>query len=98
VSANAGDGNREIFDTISETRGERMSVVKGGSTTHVPYSNGIELTWEKTEEGDGTRLKEVRTLTKTKAPHSLWSRTRYRAGQYETIFQKTTPEGEKETP
>ena len=73
--SNAGDGNRVVYDTISETKGERLSVHKDEKRgeTIVPYSNGAEVTWQRTAVGDDGRLKEIRTVTKITTPHKMFT-------------------------
>lgn len=64
--------DKQIIDTVTQTQGKRMRVHKEGGTTYIPYSNGVELTVEKTDVGDGQRLKEVRTVTKVKTPRTYY--------------------------
>jgi hypothetical protein len=60
--------DRRIFDSITETKGVRLPVHKEGDRTTYEYSNGAEVIVEKTAEGDGQRLKEVRTITRARGP------------------------------
>lgn len=85
-------GNDFLRDSMSGNNkvGQRMTVHKDKKgRTEVPYSSGHTLTWEKTEVGDGKRLKEVRTLIKTESPHEAWISfdERY-ADRYDKAFQK----------
>lgn len=85
--SSAGDGNRIVYDTISGTTGERLSVHKDEKSgeTIVPYSNGAEVTWQRTAVGDDGRLKEIRTVTKVKTPHKMFTMP---GDAYDRIFRR----------
>jgi hypothetical protein len=80
--------SRIVFDTVAGTAGERQRAYREGDSTHLEYSNGVELTVEKTGDGgqDGM-LKEVRTVTRTKTRRT-YGITQYAPGQYERIFKR----------
>lgn len=86
----APNPNAKIYDTVLDRPGDRVSARKDHKAGHteVEYSSGHTLHWDKTEVGDGKKLKEVRTLTRIQNPHALWTRTQYRDDQYDRIFRK----------
>jgi hypothetical protein len=61
-----------VHDTISDTNGDRLTVHKQGDKTYYDYSNGAEVVAEKTEEGTPGKLREVRTISRTKGPRRYW--------------------------
>jgi hypothetical protein len=61
-----------VRDTISETEGNRLTVHKDKDTTYFDYSNGAEVIVEKTQDGTPGKLREVRTITKTRGPRKYF--------------------------
>jgi hypothetical protein len=86
--------NEKIYDTVLDKPGDRIHVNKDHRAGHteVEYSSGHVLHWDKTEVGDGKRLKEVRTLTRIQNPHTWSGQIGYKPGQYERIFGKKEEE------
>jgi hypothetical protein len=65
--------SREVFDTLTETKGERLKAYKEGDQTHIEYSNGVEIDMQKTSGGgQGGNLKEVRTVMRTKTRRTYY--------------------------
>jgi len=59
---------QKIFDTVSETTGNRLPVEKEGARTTFNYSSGAEIVTEVTERGDGRNGREVRTIVSARGP------------------------------
>ena len=62
----------KVHDTITDTDGKRLTVHKDGERTYYDYDSGAEVVTEKTDEGVPGKLREVRTITKTKGPRRYW--------------------------
>ena len=90
---------RNITDTVRDKHATRLKAHldgprnKAGDRKVIEYSDGTEITTEKT--GDGARradgrlyMKEVRTITRTKTPPGATVSIGYAPGQYERIFGK----------
>lgn len=76
-----------VVDTVTDKTGHRQKIHKEGTTTAYEYTSGHEVIVEKSAEGNGRGLKEVREVRRVFSPKVRVS-VPWRPGQYEAIFGK----------